>query len=125
MVDHAVRRKATFDGRVAQRAPGHVVFQPGHLVQVYRNDLDFTFKADRKMEPKWSAPRRVVGRVTNSYRLETLEGLPIGGLFSARRLRRFIPRGGTALADAQEALEHLHQDGPGRDADPLPAGAPP
>jgi hypothetical protein len=75
------------------------------LVQVYRSDLDFTFKTDRKLLPKFSAPRRVVRRKRNSYLLETLEGFPIAGRFSSRRLRQFIPRKGTALDDLQGAIE--------------------
>jgi hypothetical protein len=67
--------------------------------------LDYTFKAERKIEIKWSAPRRIVSRKRNSYALETLEGLPISGRFSSRRLRHFIPRSGTALAEAQLAVE--------------------
>jgi transposase InsO family protein len=105
MVDHAHKRKAEFDAKVQSRAPREVIFKAGWLVQVYRSDLDYTFKSIRKIEPKWSAPRRVVSRRRNSYTLETLEGLPISGRFSARRLRRFIPRTGTALAEAQLAVE--------------------
>ena len=48
-----------------------------------------------------------MSRDRNSYKLETLEGLPIGNRFSSRRLRRFIPRNGTALHEAQEAIEEL------------------
>jgi hypothetical protein len=105
MVEHALARKAAFDGKIRRRAPREVIFLAGQLVQVYRSDLDFSFHAERKMEPKWSAPRRVVSRDRNSYIIQTLEGLPIAGLFSSRRLRRFIPRNGTALADAQNAVE--------------------
>ena len=39
----------------------------------------------------------------NSYRLETLDGQPVDGEFHARRLRRFVPREGTELAEQQEA----------------------
>jgi hypothetical protein len=105
MSDHAEKRKVTFDKNVMKRAPREVVFRAGWLVQVYRSDLDYTFKTERKTEPKWSAPRRVVSRNRNSYVIETLEGLPIKGRFSSRRLRRFIPRTGTALAEAQKAIE--------------------
>jgi hypothetical protein len=62
---------------------------------------------ERKMEPKWSAPRQVTSRVRNSYKLETLEGLPIGNRFSSQQLRRFIPRNGTALHEAQEAIKKI------------------
>jgi hypothetical protein len=105
IVDHAVERKKAFDRKVQLRAPREVIFLAGQLVQVYRSDLDFSFRTERKMEPKWSAPRRVVSRDRNSYIIQTLEGLPIAGRFSSRRLRRFIPRTGTSLAEAQAAVE--------------------
>ncbi|KAG6859673.1 hypothetical protein C0991_000380 [Blastosporella zonata] len=110
IMDHAGKRKAEFDKRVTSRAPKEVVFKAGQLVQVYRSDLDYTVQVGRKMEPKWSAPRRIVSRERNSYRIETLEGLPIAGRFSSRRLRRFIPRVGTQLHDAQEAIERARVD---------------
>jgi hypothetical protein len=107
---HADKRKLAFDRRLLSRAPKEVIFKAGQLVQVYRSDLDFTYKTERKMEPKWSAPRRVTSRDRNSYKLETLEGLPIGNRFAARRLRRFIPRSGTALHEVQAAVEELWGD---------------
>ena len=55
--------------------------------------------------PKFSAPQRVTGRTKNSYQIEMLEGLPIAGRFSSRRLRLFIPRKGTDLDELQEAIE--------------------
>ena len=133
MVDHAYRRKKAFDHRVLSKAPKEVIFRAGQLVQVYRSDLDFTFKNERKMEPRWSAPWRVTSRDRNSYKIETLEGLPIGGLFSSRRLRQFIPREGTALEIAQEAIERkirtledaadrIGGDTSGVVADALPSG---
>lgn len=105
IVDHAERRKSAFDKEVLAHPPREVVFRTGDLVQVYRSDLDFTFSTDRKLLPKFSAPRRVVNRNKNSYQLETLEGLPIAGKFSARRLRLFIPRKGTELENVQTAIE--------------------
>jgi len=107
---HADKRKLAFDRKLLSRAPKEVIFKAGQLVQVYRSDLDFTYKTERKMEPKWSAPRRVSSRDRNSYKLETLEGLPIGNRFASRRLRRFIPRNGTALREAQKAVEELWGD---------------
>jgi hypothetical protein len=74
-------------------------------VQVYRSDLDFTFTTERKILPKFSAPRRVVSRNVNSYQLETLEGFPVAGKFSSRRLRLFVPRRGTELDGVQSAIE--------------------
>jgi hypothetical protein len=117
MVAHAIKRKSTFDKRVLARKPGEVVFSKGQLVQIYRSDLDFTFKTDRKLLPKWSPPQRVVTRNLNSYTLEKLDGTPISGLFSARRLREFIPREGTKLAQEQSELiqhaTHLNSQGDG------------
>ena len=110
IVDHAQNRKAAFDKRVLNHAPREVIFRAGDLVQVYRSDLDFTLSTDRKMLPKFSAPRRVVRRNQNSYQLETLEGFPIGGRFSSRRLRLFIPREGTELEGAQAAIEKEWRD---------------
>ena len=81
-----------------------VVFSKGQLVQIYRSDLDYTFKTNWKLIPKWSAPQRVIEQNLNSYRLERLDGTPIAGSFSARRLREFIPREGTKLAKDQAAL---------------------
>jgi hypothetical protein len=110
IVDHAERRKATFDNQVLRRSPREVIFHSGDLVQVYRSDLDFTFLADKKILPKFSAPRRVVRRNKNSYQIETLEGFPISGRFSSRRLRLFIPRKGTELERVQAALEKEWRD---------------
>jgi hypothetical protein len=105
IVDHAERRKAKFDKQILAHPPREVVFRAGDLVQVYRSDLDFTLTSDRKLLPKFSAPRRVVSRNRNSYQLETLERFPIAGRFSSRRLRRFIPRQGTELDRTQAAIE--------------------
>lgn len=102
---HAVHRKATFDKKVKGKPPGEVIFEKGQLVQVYRSDLDYTFKAERKLLPKWSVPHRITARNLNSYQLETVTGESIEGNFSARRLRRFYPREGTNLAREQEEVE--------------------
>lgn len=101
----AIKCKTAFDKKILQCAPGEVIFKPGQLVQVYRNDLDYTFKVDWKLLPKWSVPRRVKYRLRNLYKLETLEGILLQGEYSARRLRAFIPRTGTKLAKKQEEHE--------------------
>jgi len=95
---HAIRRKNVFDRRVLRSRTGEVIFEPGHLVQVYNSPAQATLATVRKLQPQWSAPRCVASRVGNSYTLTTLEGFPLSGLFHARRLRRFIPRDGTTLA---------------------------
>jgi hypothetical protein len=110
ILSHTHKRKLVFDRRLLSQAPKEVIFKAGQLVQVYRSDLDFTFKAERKMEPKWSAPRRVTSQDRNSYKLETLEGLPIGNRFSSWQLHRFIPRNSTMLHETQMAIEKLQSD---------------
>jgi hypothetical protein len=105
IVAHAIKRKAAFDKRVLARKPGEVSFAKGQLVQIYRSDLDHTFKTERKLLPKWSPPQRVAEQDPNSYTLERLDGTPIPGRFSARRLRGFIPREGTKLAYEQAEVE--------------------
>lgn len=105
IVHHAIKRKARFDKKLLQRAPGEVIFKPGQLVQIYRNDLDYTFKNERKFIPEWSIPHRVQMRILNSYKLETIKGIPLQGEFSARRLRAFTPRQGTQLAEDQAKYE--------------------
>jgi hypothetical protein len=109
-VAHALKRKATFDRRVLAKTPGEVIFSKGHLVQIYRSDLDYTFKTERKLLPKWSTLQRVVSRHLNSYVLETLKGEALPGSFSSRRLRRFIPKEGTKLAEEQRAIEGQHPE---------------
>jgi hypothetical protein len=104
-VSHALKRKNTFDRKVLKQSPGEVVFSKGQLVQIYRSDLDFTFKTERKLLPKWSSPQRIKSRNLNAYTLETLSGDPIQGTFSARRLRRFLPLEGTKLAEEQKLVE--------------------
>jgi hypothetical protein len=106
-LSHAHKWKLIFDRKLLSWAPKEVIFKAGQLVQVYQSHSDFTFKAERKMEPKWSAPWRITSRDWNSYKLETLEGLPIGNRFSSWQLWRFIPCSGTALHAAQEAIEKL------------------
>jgi len=77
IVENAHRRKEAFNKKVVARAPREVVFRAGQLISCKKN----------------------------SYQLKTLEGLPIGGRFSSRRWRRFIPRDGTSLQEAQRAVE--------------------
>ncbi|KAJ3902107.1 hypothetical protein F5879DRAFT_788007, partial [Lentinula edodes] len=55
-VHHAVKRKTIFDRRVLKKEGKEVIFDKGDLVQVYRSDLDYTFKTIKKIIPKWSRP---------------------------------------------------------------------
>ncbi|KAG2337899.1 hypothetical protein BDR05DRAFT_834591, partial [Suillus weaverae] len=59
VVKHAIKRKAAFNKKLLQKPPGEVIFKISQLVQVYRNDLDYTFKTEWKLIPKWSVPRRI------------------------------------------------------------------
>jgi len=65
IVRHAVSRKGAFDRRMLTKKPGQVIFKCGQLVQIYRSDLDYTFKTERKLLPKWSQPRRICIGHTN------------------------------------------------------------
>ncbi|KIK41126.1 hypothetical protein CY34DRAFT_85979 [Suillus luteus UH-Slu-Lm8-n1] len=104
-VQHAIRRKATFDKRVLARSPREVIFEKGQLIQFFHSNLHNTLEARRKLLPKWSGPHRIRERLRNSYHLETLEGEEMPGEFHARRLRAFIPRNGTRLAEEQKERE--------------------
>ena len=83
-VRHAIKRKTAFDRRLLKRQQTDVVFTSGQLVQVYRSDLDYTFKTEWKLLPKWSRPYRISLRLRNAYKLETLTGMPLSGEFSTR-----------------------------------------
>jgi hypothetical protein len=94
IVKHAIVHKHTFD-KCIQAKLGEVIFTKGQLVQVYHSDLDYTFKTERKLAPKWLPPYRVTNRATNAYTLVQLDGTPIEGEFSTQRLRAFVPRPGS------------------------------
>ena len=66
---HAIAQKNVFDRHVL-KGPGEVTFHRGQLVQVCRSDLDYTFKIEHKLLPKWSQPYRVKDRIQNAYILE-------------------------------------------------------
>jgi hypothetical protein len=107
MGDHAVRRKAQFDKKIMVHALKEVIFKTGSLVQVYNTDFEpgSTFLVKRKMVLMWSAPQCITSRARNSYKIKTLEGLPIGGRFSSRHLRQFVPRQGGLMHALQEEWE--------------------
>ena len=60
------------------------MFEKGQLVQVYWSNLDYTFKAERKMVSRWSQPFRIRERVVNSYTLDTKKWQVIEGEFHTR-----------------------------------------
>lgn len=102
LIRHAIRRKAAFDRR---ESGWSVVFKEGQLVQVYRSQLTYTMSTEKKLARMWSNPYRVKERVLNSYKLQTIDGRDVDGLFSTRRLRPFIPKDGSVLARDQEVFE--------------------
>jgi len=106
-VNHAVRQKAAFDRRVKMFKAGVVNFKKGQLVQVYDNKLASTLSTERKIAPMWSPPCRIAEHLLNSYKLETLEGVPLDGLYHTRCLWSFMPREGTLLAAEQKKLEEV------------------
>jgi hypothetical protein len=111
IVDHAIKRKGIFDAKLRQRAPRIVVFQPGDLIQVHATEWIRMFAAIKKLTPMWSIPHRVKTRLLNSYTLETLEGLPLTGIYNTRRLRAFTPRVGTKLAASEmERMEMIEEE---------------
>ena len=71
-----------------------------------------TVASIRKLIPMWSVPHCVVSWLCNSYTLESLDGVPLSGLYNARRLRAFEPRDGTRLASEEMAQleEHASED---------------
>ena len=88
-----------------ESAEGEVIFKKGQLVQIYRSDLAKSISSECKLAPMWSEPHRVLERLLNSYKLETLTGELLEGEYHARRLREFIPREGTDLAIQQKEVE--------------------
>ncbi|KAJ7060417.1 hypothetical protein C8F01DRAFT_1084159 [Mycena amicta] len=112
VVEHANKRKAAFDKRVMNSRDGVIEYKKGDLVQIQDTSLDLTLSTESKILPRWGQPHRVVDHIRNSYRLETIHGLPVSGRISARRLRRFVPRVGTALFEEQTAMELDRAGGP-------------
>ena len=104
-VAHALKRKTTFDRKVLAKNPGEVIFFKGQLVQIYRNNLDYMFKTDHKLLPKWSTPQRIASWHLNYYTLKSPNGNPLPRLFSARCLQRFTPKEGTKLAEEQKLIK--------------------
>ena len=103
-VKHAHQRKSAFDRQVLKSKAGLVNFKKGQLVQLHRSELEHTFTSIAKLAPQWSEPYRVAEAFPNACRLETTEGHSLEGRFSNRRLRHFIPRPGTRLAELQREL---------------------
>ncbi|KAF8584366.1 hypothetical protein K439DRAFT_1346280 [Ramaria rubella] len=108
-VTHATAHKARFNKRVAE-----IIFKPQDLIQVYHSKLDGTFETENKLLCRWSLPMRIRERFTNSYSMETLEGLALQGLIHTHRLCCFIPRCTTELA----CLEHQAKNTAGTDDAP-------
>ena len=105
MVEHANKRKAAFDKRVNASRDSVIEYKKGDLVQVCNSKLDLTISTESKLLPRWGVPHHVVNCIRNLYRLEMIQGFPVAGTVSARRLQRFVPRPGTELALEQLGKE--------------------
>jgi hypothetical protein len=105
ILDHANKQKAAFDKKVLASRDGVIEYKKGDLVQIHDSKLDFTLATEAKLLPRWGALHHVVDCIRNSYQLQTTQGLPVPGVISARRLRRFIPRLGTKLECEQAEIE--------------------
>ncbi|KAJ6570797.1 hypothetical protein B0H10DRAFT_2237647 [Mycena sp. CBHHK59/15] len=76
VVEHAIKRKEAFDKRVMNSGDGVIEYKKGDLVQILDSSLDLTLSTESKILPCWGQPHRVVDCIRNSYRLETIHGLP-------------------------------------------------
>jgi hypothetical protein len=103
-VKHAIAWKCTFNKHMWKNS-SEITFKEGQLIQVYHSDLDYTFKTEHKVTPKWSQPYRVTKHIQNTYRLTQLNGAPIKGEFSTQRLHAFILKPGSPLEQAQQQWE--------------------
>jgi hypothetical protein len=108
-VKHLIACKQAFN-RWVLKGSGKVSFKKGNLVQIYWSDLDYTFKMERKLVPKWSQPYRVRKKIQNAYMLEQLDRTTVEGEFSMRRLHTFILRRGSQLERDQKEWEVQHKD---------------
>jgi hypothetical protein len=103
-VKHAIAQKCAFN-KCMWKNSSEITFKEGQLIQVYHSNLDYTFKMECKVTPKWSQPYRVMKRIWNAYRLAQLNGAPIEGEFSMQRLHMFIPKPGSSLEQVQQQWE--------------------
>ena len=101
IVEHAAKQEAAFDCKVELSHDGVIEYAKGDLVEIWDSRLNLTLSTEAKLLPCCGAPHRVVDQRCNSYQLETVQGLPVGGMFSVRHLRQFVPRPGTKLAAQQ------------------------
>ena len=82
IVEHTVKCKAAFDREVELSRDRIVEYWKGDLVQIHDSKLNFTLATQAKLLPHWGAPHQIVDEKCNSYRLETIQGLPVGGMVS-------------------------------------------
>ena len=105
IVEHTAKQKAAFNRKVELSHNGVIEYEKGDLVQIRDSRLYLTLAMEAKLLPRWGAPHRVIDQQCNLYQLEMVQGLPVSGMFSARRLQRFVPRPGTELAAQQLEVE--------------------
>lgn len=87
IVEHANKRKATFNKKVLASRDRVIKYRKGDLVQVQDSNLDLTLTTEVKLLPHWGPPHHITNCIHNSYWLETIQGLPIRGTVSMRQLR--------------------------------------
>jgi hypothetical protein len=104
MVKHAMARKCTFNKHM-WKTSGETIFKKGQLIQVYCSNLDYMFKTEHKVTPKWSQPYRVTKCIWNAYKLAQLDRAPIEGEFSMQKLHAFNPKPRSLLEQVQQQWE--------------------
>ncbi|KAG6913111.1 hypothetical protein DXG01_009581 [Tephrocybe rancida] len=91
-LEDAERRKTSFDNNSPI-----TTFEIGDLIQVYDSASDYNHKSINKIAPKWSKPRLIYAKFSNSFSLSTLSGLPLKGITHSRRMCHHIPLRSTTL----------------------------
>uniref|UniRef100_A0A0W0FET2 Uncharacterized protein n=1 Tax=Moniliophthora roreri TaxID=221103 RepID=A0A0W0FET2_MONRR len=105
MVQHTIRHKNTFDKRVIWESGKEIVFEAGDLVQVYRSNMDHTFKT-KKTDSKVVSPKK-----SGEKKCELLH---------ARDTRGSVDGGGVQCKETEAVQEKTR--GETRDRDRVRAG---
>jgi len=93
-----------------QKALRIIVFQAGDLVQVYTTEWVHTLASIKILILMWSIPCRIVTWKLKSYTLETLDGIPLSGVYGTRWLHAFHPCEGTKEELAQLEVKEGNLD---------------
>ncbi|KAF8068831.1 hypothetical protein FPV67DRAFT_1780272 [Lyophyllum atratum] len=106
-LEDADRRKESFD-----KTSPITTFKIGDLVQVYDSASDFNHKSVNKIAPKWSKPRIIYAKSSNSFSLCTTSGIALKGLTHSRRMRHYITLRNTPLdlLNPRESITPTQED---------------